>query len=234
MSDVNAEKPTASIESERMQSENADAKSEGAQKVGSEGEVKKQSLPDRQRLKLNAIYHGKRILAYLAAFAAMDAWVVSTALPLAYVLSAVTALVVGHYLAEKFHEWGHFVGARVANSHSPMVPKPNEEFVFGFNMEKNNASQFLSMSVGGAAGNFLLVLLVLSLLPLDNLARAALFAMVLGKAIGVVIFEGPVIYKVLKGGDQKQELDLQLENGSLNRGQLYGYIATALIWLAIY
>jgi hypothetical protein len=159
--------------------------------------VKKVSLPDKQRLKLNVIYHGKRILAYLAAFAAMDVWVLSSALPLAYWLSAVTALVVGYYLAEQFHEWGHFAGARVAQSHSPMVPKPNREFVFGFNMEKNTASQFLSMSFGGAMGNFLLVLLVFTLLPLDAPGRTALFSMVLGKAIGVVIFEGPVIYKTL-------------------------------------
>jgi hypothetical protein len=53
--------------------------------------------------------------------------------------------------------------------------------------------------------------------------------MVLGKAIGVVIFEGPVIYKTLQGGEPNKELDLQLENGSLKRGQFYGYIATAPI-----
>jgi len=211
----------------------ADEKSE-VTTGGAEPEVKKESLSDRQRLKLNVMYHGKRILAYLTAFAAMDAWVVSTSLPLAYVLSVVTALVVGHYLAGQFHEWGHFVGARVAKSHSPMVPKPSEEFVFGFSMKKTTAKQFLSMSFGGPIGNFLLVFLILVLVPLDNPGRTALFAMALGKAIGVVVFEGPIIYKTLKGGDPQQELDQQLENGSLNTGQLYGYIATTLIWLTIY
>jgi len=219
-----------------MSDEKAEAAVESAERGNATPEKrgKKESIPDMLRLKLNAIYHGKSILLYLAVFAAMDAWVVSTALPLAYILSVITALVVGHYLSGQFHEWGHFVGARVASSHAPMVPKPIEEFVFGFNMEKNTAKQFLFMSFGGPIGNFLLVFLVLLLIPLDNLGRAALFAMVLGKAIGVVVFEGPIIYRTIKGGQPKQELDRQLENGSLAKGQFYGYIATALILSIIY
>ena len=88
----------------------------------------KPSMPDKARLKQIAEYHGIRVIAYLAAFAAMDTWVVTTSLGIAQVLSVITALTVGHFLAGVFHEWGHFTGARLAQSRSPITTKPDGVF----------------------------------------------------------------------------------------------------------
>jgi len=193
--------------------------------------AKKKSMPDKARLKQIAEYHGIRIMAYLAAFAAMDAWVVATSLPIAHVLSVITALVVGGYISGLFHEWGHFVGARITRSRSPLTATPNGVFMFGFDTAKNSPRQFLSMSFGGPIGNWLLVAFVFFLIPLDSPGRVALFAMVLGKAVAVVIFEGPIISRTMKGGNPQEELDKQLNSGALNRGQILGYLTTAAVWV---
>ena len=102
--------------------------------------TKRKSMPDKQRLKQVAEYHGLRLVAYMAIFAALDAWVLASDLLIANVLSVIAALIVANYLAGIFHEWGHFCGARLAKSRSPIVPKPSGTFVFGFNMEKNTST----------------------------------------------------------------------------------------------
>jgi hypothetical protein len=193
--------------------------------------TKRKSMPDKQRLKQVAEYHGLRLVAYMAIFAALDAWVLASDLLIANVLSVIAALIVANYLAGIFHEWGHFCGARLAKSRSPIVPKPSGTFVFGFNMEKNTSKQFLAMSLGGPIANWLLVALVFILIPIDNAGRAALFAMVFGRAVGVIIFEGPIIARTMNGGLPQQELDNQLDNGSLDRSQVLGYVTAAAIWL---
>ena len=167
---------------------------------------------------------------YFSAFAAADVWFEITALPIAALLSVVIGLITGSYLSGIFHEWGHFIGARVSKSRSPMVRKPQDEFIFGFDMERNSSSKFLSMSLGGPLGNLALVAMVFLLVPLDNIGRAALFAMVAGKLVAVLVFEGPIILRVFQGGHPQEELDRQLGNGSQDRGAVIGYIVTAVLW----
>ena len=189
-------------------------------------------LTDGERFRQIGSAHGTVALALFAVFAATDAWVISTGLIISHVIATITALVVGAYLSTIFHEWGHFAGARLAKSHSPIVPKVTRSpFVFGFNFEKNSASQFISMSIGGPAGNWLLVALVFVFLPMDTPGRAALLAMVFAKAVSVCLFEVPIILSTMNGGDPKSELDTGLSNGSGDRGQVLGYIAGAVVWL---
>ncbi|MFT7685630.1 MAG: hypothetical protein ACI9FB_000973 [Candidatus Azotimanducaceae bacterium] len=194
-------------------------------------EVKPPSLPDLQRLKQVSSYHGLRITMYLAAFGAADAWFEITALPIAGFLAIVVGLISGSYLARTFHEWGHFIGARVSKSRSPIVRIPEEEFIFGFDMVRNSSSQFLSMSLGGPLGNLALIALVFFCIPLDSIGRAALFAMVVGKLVSVLVFEGPIILRSFQGGNPQEELDRQLGNGSQDRGQVFGYIVMTLLWV---
>ncbi|MBL4680631.1 MAG: hypothetical protein JKY88_07910 [Pseudomonadales bacterium] len=191
------------------------------------------SIPDLKRLSNAANYHGLRMLVYFSVFAAMDAWYEVSALLLANALSVIAALIVGAYLSGIFHEWGHFVGARISKSRSPIVRKPKGTFMFGFDMKKNTSDQFLWMSLGGPLGNLLLVVLVYVLLPIDSFGRAALLAMIIGKLVAVIVFEGPIIFRTFKGGDPQIELDKQLDNGALDKGQKAGYLATALLWVLV-
>lgn len=87
------------------------------------------------------------------------------------------------------------------------------------------------MSLGGITANWILVALVLLLIPMDSWSRAMLFAVAIARAISVVIFEGPVVLRTLRGGNPEDELNLQLRNGSGDRGQVIGYGTGTLVWL---
>ncbi len=186
---------------------------------------------DKKRLKHVATYHGIASLSLVTLWAAADAWYTTTGLSIANVISVLNALVAGTYLAALVHEWGHFTGARISGAYSPVVREVKNQFMFGFSFDKNNKSQFLSMSIGGPIGNWLLVLLVFLFLPMDNPGRIALLAMTIARAISVCVFELPIMLRTWQGGDPKAELDEQLENGSIESGQLIGYTVGTLLWL---
>jgi len=191
-------------------------------------------IPDKVRLQRAAKYHGTRALVYLAVFAALDAWLITTdGLLLAQLLSVVAAYLTGSYLAGVFHEWGHFTGARLANAYSPAATKVRGAFMFGFSMTKNTAQQFLSMSIGGPTANWLLVMLVVVMIPIDNIGRIALLATVFARAISVLIFEGPIIRGVMNGGEPQAELDRRIDAGGLDSSQVYGHIILAVAFLTL-
>lgn len=191
----------------------------------------KPAYSDWKRFKHVATYHGIAALALVTLWAAADTWYLATDLLIANIISILNALVAGSFLASLFHEWGHFSGARISKSYSPIVREVKNQFMFGFNFAKNNTHQFLAMSIGGPIGNWLLVILVILLVPIDNPGRVTLLAMTVAKAISVCIFEIPIILRTISGGDPQSELDTQLGNGSGDRGQVIGYIGGALLWL---
>jgi hypothetical protein len=191
---------------------------------------KKKSLSDGKRLVNAGTRHGLVALGLFLGFAAADSWYQVTGLGLASALSVITALVAGAWLSSIFHEWGHFAGARVAKSYSPIVPDVRGIFMFGFNHSKNTRNQFISMSLGGSVANWLLVIVVFTLIPMDSLGRGALLAMVFAKAVSVLMFEIPILMKVMNGADSEQAIEEGLNNGSGDRGTVFGYLTGALVW----
>jgi hypothetical protein len=190
-------------------------------------------VPDKVRIQRAAKYYGTRAMVYLAIFAALDAWIIATdGLLIAQLLGVVAAFLTGNYLAGVFHEWGHFIGARVSKSYSPIVPKPGGALMFGFDNSRNTSQQFLTMSIAGSAGNWLLVILAAVLLPIDNIARVALLATVFGRAIGVLIFEGPIMLGVMNGGEPKEQLEKRVNAGGLDISQVQGNIVAGLAFVA--
>lgn len=186
---------------------------------------------DSQRLQAAIRYHGIAFLLAVTGWGAADAWSQNTELAIAHAIALINALVAGYVIAVLFHEWGHFIGARLSGAYSPMVREPKGAFIFGFNFDKSTREQFIAMSAGGIGANWLLVLLVLLLVPIDSASRAALFAMVAAQAISVSVFEGPILSRVMNGTDPKASLDLGVSNGSGDRGKVWGYGAGILLWL---
>ena len=190
-------------------------------------------VPDNVRL-LNAVkYHGLAFLGAITLWGAADAWAQTSGLYVATIISVLNAFAAGSIISILFHEWGHFIGARLARSYSPMVPKPAGAFIFGFNFEKNTNDQFLSMSLGGPIANWLLVLLVFALIPMDSAGRAMLLAVTLANAISVCVFELPIVKRTMDGGDPESELNAGLSNGSGDKGKVWGYGVGALVWLLV-
>ncbi len=186
---------------------------------------------DSQRLLAVARYHGIAFLLAVTGWGAADAWAQSSDLWLAGFIAFVNALVAGYIVSVLFHEWGHFIGARLAGSYSPMVREPRGAFIFGFRFDKNTRDQFLAMSLGGIGANWLLVLLVVLLVPMDSWSRAALLAIVTAQAISVTVFEGPIVARTQRGMDPEESLNVGLSNGSGDRGKVWGYAAGGLLWL---
>lgn len=186
---------------------------------------------DNRRLRKIASYHFAAAMAALTLWGVGELWAANTELAIAEFTAIANALIAGMVLAFLTHEWGHFSGARLSGALSPVLKEPVSFFMFNFKFEHNNTRQFIWMSIGGPAGNWLLVLLLFILVPIDNPARAMLLATTIGVAINVSVFELPVIKRTLTGGDPKKELQVQLESNMLAMGRNTGIASGALLWL---
>ncbi len=185
---------------------------------------------DRARLKSVAIRHGAYVLAALTLWGAADAWASATGWLLAEVVALLNAIFAGTAVASLAHEWGHFAGARISGAVSPVAKEPKSFFMFTFKDELNTQGQFISMSVGGPAANWSLVVLLYFLLPLETWPQALLLATTFAIAISVSVFEVPVINRVLYGEDPKETVENRLkETGSMPRQ--VGIVGGAALWL---
>jgi hypothetical protein len=177
-------------------------------------------------------WHLAAVLAALTLWGAADAWAVQSGLVLAYIVSVGNALIAGFVIASIVHEWGHFSGARLAGSISPVLPNPVRFFfMFNFDMQTNSNRQFLTMSIGGPAANWLLVVLLLILLPVDTASQALLIATVTGIAVNVSLFEIPVIVRTWTSEQPQKELSDQLAGAGLKT--LPGVVVGGLVWLVL-
>jgi len=161
---------------------------------------------DFARLKSVGFQHGAIVVAIMTLWASANAWAQQTGMILAEGVSIAGGFFAGVALAFLFHEWGHFSGARLSGSISPVLGQRKSFFMFNFDLEKNSRGQFLAMSLGGPLANWGLVVVVLVTLPVINLATIMLLAATIGVAINVCIFELPVIQRVFHGAAPGQAL----------------------------
>ncbi|MBT4161761.1 MAG: hypothetical protein HOC70_08510 [Gammaproteobacteria bacterium] len=187
---------------------------------------------DRVRLKKVALRHGTALLAALTLWGASDYWATGSGLVLAEVVSWFNAVFAGTAIAYLVHEWGHFAGARLSGSVSPVMKEPASFFMFSFKYEQNSREQFLSMSLGGPIANWSLVILLCFLLPLETWSQALLLATTFAIAVSVSVFEVPVINRVLYGDDPQVIIE-QRRNGAGTTPTKVGIVAGALLWLLI-
>ena len=188
---------------------------------------------DSARLRKIGTYHFAAAMAALTLWGAGDTWAASSGMFLAEVVAVANALIAGIVLAFLCHEWGHFTGARLSSSVSPVLKDPVSFFMFNFKFEQNTKRQFLWMSIGGSTGNWLLVVLLLLLVPIDSASRAMLIATTIGVAISVGFFEIPVIRSTSAGGEPQAELKNRLDSGALTTGRNVGIATGAILWLVM-
>ena len=187
---------------------------------------------DNANLKSVGKIHFVAALAALTLWGAADAWAASSGWALAWAVAVANAIVAGMALTGIGHEWGHYLGARLAGSYAPARPEPvSYFFMFDFSFDHNDKRQFVWMSLGGILAPWALVLLTLALVPIDNVSRAALLATFVARAIGVTWFEGPVTLRSQQGGDPRQELGNALP--TLATGRYAGTAAGVLLWLLL-
>ncbi|RPG33869.1 MAG: hypothetical protein CBC52_000860 [Gammaproteobacteria bacterium TMED92] len=141
------------------------------------------------------------VLAALTLWAASDAWFQVTGLWAAELLSAGDAIFVGYIVAAIFHEWGHYLGARISGARTTRsLPKNlTNLFRFSFDFKSNSSYQFHSMSFGGWIGHWSILLLIFLTLPLDTLGRVALVSSLFGFAIFATFIETGILRKTFAG-----------------------------------
>jgi len=167
----------------------------------------------------------------LSMWGAADGWHAATGLGVATVLSLPTAFLAGFVLGTLVHEWGHFLGARLAGASYTIPGKPGL-FLFNFDFARNSPAQFLAMSYGGQLGGALAVVLLWLTVPTDNAGRALLVAAAGGAAVFAAAIEWPVIRAVRAGGEPATELR-RIDRALLQGSAWKGLAATVVLWLLL-
>ena len=192
--------------------------------------VEEQRNRDLARLRKVGKKHASIVLAALTIWGAADYWAAGSGILLAEGIALLNALFVGVIIASIAHEWGHFSGARISGSVSPVMKKPVSFFMFTFKDDINSREQFLAMSMGGPLANWVLVVSLFFLLPLETWSQALLLATTFAVAVSVCVFELPVINSVMYGEHPGETLERRLREIG-NTSRISGIVTGAAIWL---
>lgn len=185
---------------------------------------------DRRYLLTQAGWHLAVAVSAVMLWGAGDSWRLVSGLAVASVMAAVASVVFGMVLSLIAHEWCHFAGARASGAISPVKAKP-ALFMFDFDYANNSQRQFLTMSVGGSLGNWLLVLLVAWLIPIDSASRALLLAVAVALAVYVAVLEWPIIAAVRRGTAPGAALAEGFGTpGVFRRANTAGVVTALLLW----
>ncbi|MEC8481511.1 MAG: hypothetical protein VXZ17_07600 [Pseudomonadota bacterium] len=170
------------------------------------------------------------VFAALTLWAASDAWFQVTGLFAAELLSAADGIFVGYIVAAIFHEWGHYLGARVSGAQTKRtLPKSlTNLFRFSFDFNNNSSRQFHSMSFGGWIGHWGILVLIFITLPLDTLGRAALVSSLFGFAIFATFIETGILRKTFGGAEPAAVLG-ELSKRNFRQAGAMGTLSGALM-----
>ncbi len=172
-------------------------------------------------------------ISAVALWAALDSWWLISKLGLAAIMSMIGAIVFGITLSHILHEWGHYIGVRLAGANPP-VKSAAAPLFFDFDYKNGTQKQFLWMSFGGAAGNWLLVLVLLISLPFDTIGRVMIWATAAGMTAYVAILEYPVIAAAWRGEEPMAALTKAFSRpGIFKRATLAGLATLAILTLLL-
>lgn len=141
-------------------------------------------------------------LASISIWAAADTWYLISGIGLALAVSMANAIFAGYVLGALFHEWGHYLGARVSRAQTTRIqPTGFSFFRFNFDFKANDQRQFHSMSFGGWIMHWALLLLLVLALPFDSLGQVTLVSAVLGFILFATVIETGILRQTLTGTD---------------------------------
>jgi hypothetical protein len=99
-----------------------------------------------------------------------------------------------------FHEWGHLAGALASKSRVRLPERTSEIFLFNFDVDRNDARQFTTMSSGGFMASALAITFLFLVLPAGVLATKISLALVALGIAATAVLELPPFFRVLRGG----------------------------------
>jgi hypothetical protein len=144
--------------------------------------------------------HARRDLAFLVLTVAV--WHVDAAARgggwewLSATLAGILAAICGYL----FHEWGHLTAAILARSEVRLPDRASEIFLFNFDVDRNDARQFTTMSLGGFLASALAIVFFLRALPPGTLATKITLTLAALGLLATAVLELPPFFRVLRGG----------------------------------
>ncbi len=145
------------------------------------------------------------LLLILAICSGLTLWQQSSPGVLSATLSAVIGFISAYVLCYIVHEWGHLIGAKLADAHMPLYGYKGV-LLGQFDPAKNSTKQFLFLSWGGVVGYTLVAAICLA-----AYFGSAIGYVAAGLAVGGLAFivqswavDLPQIFKVMGGADPAQ------------------------------
>lgn len=181
-----------------------------------------------------ALAHGGIALALSASLVTANSWAQAVNDDIVRYAAATWAFLCGLVFSHIIHEWCHYGGARLARSSLRLKPRIHPLF-FDFDLQANTARQFLWLSLGGLAGNFLLLALLVAYHTNGNIVTTGLLAAVLGQLVFVVMLELPVSLEVMTGKNPLAALTAHFgQGGPLFLRAAMGGAGTAVMVFLLY
>lgn len=142
---------------------------------------------------------------FAAACIGLQNWYVATGSPVSLMTGWGVSFVLGFVFIYLSHEWGHYLGARLAGARPPLG-SGNGILLGLFDPAAHNRRQFIWMAVGGEVGYLIPAPLFIALFwdagPLQGLAVAGAAFIVQALSVDV-----PVLSKIRGGADIQATLD---------------------------
>jgi hypothetical protein len=118
---------------------------------------------------------------------------------------AIAAVAVMTFLANYLcHEWGHWLGARLAGSVCHPANTLRTFYLFHFDTQRNSVRQFLAMAAGGLIASTILLPFWLVVLPLHTAAGIAAMALIALGYLATLATELPVVLRIARGAPLPQ------------------------------
>lgn len=193
---------------------------------------------DRANIRKLGGFHFAMVMGALTMWGAAETWAQATGWGIAQFAAVANAIVAGFVIASTIHEWGHFTGARLSGSVSPVFDEAKGHFfMFNFPFDQNDTRQFTWMSWGGILAPWVAVVLAGIFVPLSLLGGKVLFATLVMKAAAASIFEVPIVLAAGRSNAPEAELGKNVAAGTLPRsrnvGVAVGAACFALLWMAV-
>ncbi|MCX2981996.1 hypothetical protein EYC98_14125 [Halieaceae bacterium IMCC14734] len=187
-------------------------------------------LTDSQKLIKHGLIQGSIALAAFSMWAATDAWLAVTQLPLANLLSILTAIIAGVTVSTVIHEWFHFAGAKLGGSRYT-IPTQTGFFVYDYNYADSSVRQFYIMSLAGQLGSVVAIVGFYTLIPLDTSGRFMLLAAAIGSALFGGAIEWPVMLRTRHSHNPLAELS-KITPRVFNRSLSFGLFSGLLVFFS--
>ncbi len=138
----------------------------------------------------------------------LNSWYAATGSTLSLIVAWVATFIMAFLFTYLVHEWGHYLGARLAGADIPLGPA-NGILLGLFDNAAHSRRQFQWMAMGGEVGYLLpaavLIALFWNWVPLQGLALGAAAFIVQALYVDV-----PILWKIHRGADIQATLDAGL------------------------